>query len=207
MARTFPLTSSPFARASLLALGLFALGPMGCAGVVVSAGATATTAALQERGLKDAATDTVIYAEISDRWLKDSLELYGKVGLEVHEGRVLLTGSVPKPEDRIRAVQLTWQVGGVEEVINEIVIADETTLPDKATDLWILTQLSAKLLFDKQVSSINYNIETVNGVVYLLGVAQNQAELTRVVDHARSLRNVRRVISHVRLKDDPERRK
>jgi osmotically-inducible protein OsmY len=180
---------------------------MGCAGVVVGAGATATTAALQERGLKGAATDTKIYAEIIDLWLKDSLELFRKVGLEIHEGRVLLTGSVPKPENRIRAVQLSWQAGGVKEVINEIAIADEASLMDRATDFWISTQLSTKLMFDQQVSSINYNVDTVNGVVYLLGVAQNQMELDHVIDLARNLRNVRRVISHVRLKDHPERRR
>ena len=50
------------------------------------------------------------------------------------------------------------------------------------------------------VYSINYTIDTVNGTVYLLGIAQDATELQRVRAHARALDYVRRVISHVRVK-------
>ncbi|MBI4184314.1 MAG: BON domain-containing protein [Proteobacteria bacterium] len=189
--------------AALAVLPLAACAP---AGIVAGAGATATTAALQERGLKGAANDARIYAEVSDLLFKDSLDLYRQVGLEVSERRVLLTGSVPRVEGRIHAVELAWRVEGVKEVINEIRVADEGGLIDRATDLWISTRLSAELLLDKTVASINYNVETVNGVVYLIGVAQNQTELDRVIDHARNLRNVRQVVSYVRLKGEGARR-
>ena len=46
----------------------------------------------------------------------------------------------------------------------------------------------------------------MNGTVYLMGIAQNQAELNRVKNHARGLDYVRRVISHVRLKKPPMRK-
>jgi osmotically-inducible protein OsmY len=48
--------------------------------------------------------------------------------------------------------------------------------------------------------AINYNIETVNGTVYLIGIAKSQLEVDRVIAHARSLGYVKRVISHVRIK-------
>jgi osmotically-inducible protein OsmY len=44
-------------------------------------------------------------------------------------------------------------------------------------------------------------------VVYLMGIAQNRAELQRVTNHARNLSYVRKVESFVRLKDDPRRHK
>ena len=69
-----------------------------------------------------------------------------------------------------------------------------------ARDTWITTQLKSKLTFDQDVLAINYAIETVNGVVYLIGIAQNQAELERVVGHARDIEYVRNVITHVRVK-------
>jgi osmotically-inducible protein OsmY len=65
------------------------------------------------------------------------------------------------------------------------------------------TQLRSKLLLDKNVRAINFNVETVNGVVYLIGIAQDQAELERVTNHARTITNVVKVVSHARLKDDP----
>ncbi len=48
-------------------------------------------------------------------------------------------------------------------------------------------------------------IEAVNGAVYLMGVAQDQGELDRVVAHAKDLAYVRQVVNYVRLKDDPTR--
>ena len=46
---------------------------------------------------------------------------------------------------------------------------------------------------------------TVGGIIYLLGIAQNQDEINRVMEYARNLRYVRGVVSHVLLKDDPNR--
>ena len=43
-------------------------------------------------------------------------------------------------------------------------------------------------------------METVNGIVYLIGIAQNQKELDRVLAHAREINYVRNIISHVRVK-------
>ena len=56
------------------------------------------------------------------------------------------------------------------------------------------------------MDNINYTIETVNRIVYLMGIAQDQAEIDRVTTHARQVRYVRRVVSHVQLKNDPHRK-
>jgi hypothetical protein len=39
-----------------------------------------------------------------------------------------------------------------------------------------------------------------------MGIAQDQTEIDRVTIHARQVRYVRRVVSHVRLKNDPRRK-
>ena len=53
--------------------------------------------------------------------------------------------------------------------------------------------------------SLNYTIETINGSVYIMGIAQSRDELDLVVNHARTISHVRNVVSHVVLKDDPKR--
>ncbi len=40
-------------------------------------------------------------------------------------------------------------------------------------------------------------------MVYLIGIAQSPAELERATNHARAIPYVRKVVSHVRLKDAP----
>ncbi len=188
---------------------LLGLGPAIAAcsptGTAIGAGAAVGVTAAQERGVQGAILDARIRVEINYLWFQESDDLFMGVNLQVQEARVLLTGQVPDPETRVRVVQLTWQVPGVSEVINEIAIADSSSLADQARDHWIAARLKAKLLVDKRVSSINYSIETVNRAVYLMGVAQNQVELDRVIAHAKDISYVRRVVNYVRLKDDPAR--
>ncbi|MEJ0072169.1 MAG: BON domain-containing protein [Pseudomonadota bacterium] len=127
-----------------------------------------------------------------------------KVDLSISEGRVHLTGTVPTPEMRLEAVKLVWQVEGVRQVIDDIEVGDDKSgVGGYARDVWISTQLRSDLLFDRAIESVNYSVETVEGTVYLMGVAQNQGELDRVTNYARNLSSVKRVVSYVRMKDQP----
>ena len=94
---------------------------------------------------------------------------------------------------------LTWKVAGVTDVLNEIQISDAGFL-NTAKDAWITTQLTSKITLDQDILAINYSVETVNGIVYLIGIAQSQAELDRVAAYARNISYVRKIISHVRVK-------
>jgi osmotically-inducible protein OsmY len=182
-----------------IVLFMLALAGTGCAPVVIGGAAVAGSAAAQERGLGGAFRDTDIQARINHLWLQHSMDLYQRLNMTVNEGKVLLTGRARDPEMRLDAVRLAWQADGVKEVINEIEVDDKSTITDSARDTWIATQLRTKLLFDRNISSINYSIDTVNGVVYLMGFARNQAELDRVTGYARELPYVKRVVSYVRL--------
>ena len=199
-----PTAAAPFARGVFLSAMLAAAATLqGCVGAVVGAGATAGTAAMEERGIGGAIDDTVIRARINELWGAADERMWRKVGLQVHSGRALLTGSVDTPAMRDEAVRLAWQADGVKEVINEIQIADASA-GGFARDTLISTQLKSKLLFDSKISSVNYSIETVNGVVYLLGIAQSREELERVTNHARGLEYVKRVVSYVNIKPPPQ---
>ena len=46
-------------------------------------------------------------------------------------------------------------------------------------------------------------VDTVNGVVYLIGIAHDRKELERATNHARAVPYVRKVVSHVRLMTAP----
>lgn len=195
-------TSFPRAAlvAALLATATLPLG--GCWGLAIGAGATAGVAAAQEGGLRNAVSDTQIRLQITDLWLKHDVNMYRRLDMTVKEGRVLITGNVPTPDARVDAIRLAWQADGVKQVINEINVDNSAGFTGYATDVWITTQLKSKLLLDKYIQSINYTVDTVNGVVYLMGVAQDRKELDRVINHARSLGRVRNVVSYVRLRGE-----
>ncbi len=186
-------------------LALTALAVQGCSkeGAVAGGVALFGIVLVQERSVGDAFSDTVIYATVAELLIRHHIELYRDVNIEVVEGRVLLAGSVRRPEDRVEAVRLAWRAAGVEAVINEIEITGRLGIGNRARDTWINAQLLAKLLVDKDIRALNYNVETVNGVVYLIGVALSAAELVRATNHARAIPHVRKVVSHVRLAAAP----
>lgn len=188
-------------RHAAAAVFLVIAGPTfsGC-GVVIGAGATAGVVAYEERGIDGAARDARTATEIRAEFFRKNHVLPIKVSIEVYEGRVLLTGVVDDPALRSDAVTLAWKIEGVKEVINEIQVVSDTRIVDLAHDSWITAQLESKITFDKNISAVNYSIETVNGIVYLIGIARSQAELDRVIAYARGIDRVRQVISHVRVK-------
>ena len=178
----------------------------GCVGLAVSAGATVATAAAEERGVTGAANDLAIATSITVLWIKHDSDLVSDLDITVSEGRVLLTGTVATEARRLEAVRLAWRASGVKTVINEIEIRAAGGISGYARDSWITAQLVSRLSFDRAVDYINYTVETVNRIVFLMGIAQDQAEIDRVTTHARQVRYVRRVVSHVRLKNDPRRK-
>lgn len=176
-------------------------GLAGCTAVAIGAGARTGMAAAQEGGLSRAASDLRIQAEINDLWFKYDVATFSKLDMTVNSGRVLITGVVQNPDHRVEAVRLAWKPSGVEQVINEITIAESEGIKGFARDSWITSRLRASIVFDKQVQSINYSIDTVQGTVYLMGIAQNQTELDHVLSVARKIPDVQQVVSYVRVHD------
>ena len=191
------------AAAALSVTVLLGASLQGCASAVIGVGATAGTAAMEERGLAGLADDRASRLRINALLSDKDERLWRKVGMQVYMGRVLLTGTVETEAMRADAVRLAWSAKGVKEVINELQLADSGGASGFARDTWISTQLKFALLFDKQVSSINYSIETVLGTVYLIGLAQDRVELNRVMNHARGLSYVKKVVNYVQIKRPP----
>jgi len=179
----------------------------GCVGAFIGAGTTVGKALSEERGLKSSALDLAIRAQIIARWLEHNEQIATFVALSISEGRVLLTGTLHSQQMRLDAVRLAWQVKEVKEIINEIKVSNPEGLIGFVRDGWITTQLKTRLALDPSIESINYTVETLQKIVYLMGIAQDAFELNRVKNHAQEVKHVRQVISYVYLKDDPRRLK
>ncbi len=192
----------PFRKLTSLLLVLISFMMMsGCSavGVATSAGAVGGIAAAREGGIQQTAIDTRIAFEINDLWFKYDTEAFLKLNHTVEQGRVLVTGVVQNPDHRVEAIRLAWQPKGVTQVINEVRVAEGEGITGYARDAFITNSLRAKLIFDGDVQSINYTIDTVQSVVYLMGIAQDRAELNAVIDHARNTSYVQQVISYVKM--------
>ena len=155
----------------------------------------------EERSFNNFVEDTIIVAQLKNAYFSNNEKIFFNVSVEVTEGRVLLTGSVEQIDERIEATKLAWSIEGVNEVINEIQISNDEGILDYAEDLIMKTKINAKLLLDKDILNLNYSVEVVNGIVYLIGIAQSQEELNSVINISENTYGVQNVINYVRLKD------
>jgi osmotically-inducible protein OsmY len=184
----------------LLPIVLAACSPVGMA---IGAGATVTNMAMEERGFVHSARDKAIWTDISGRMLNKGGTLFQNIDVQVHEGRVLLTGFVQKREDRTEATRIAWQPDGVREVVDEIKLGRSLDFGDFSEDVWLIQQIRLKLTLDRNIRAINYSVDCIRSTVYLMGVARTPAELQRVIDHVRDVPYVRAVVNHVRVRTDP----
>lgn len=168
----------------------------GCVGVALTT---------QERSFSHAVDDFNTRTELNARLLGESASLFANVSTTVIEGRVHLSGTVPTNEERMTATKLAWETPNVTEVVNDIEVTSDGSVGDIARDRWISAQVRSRILTDGSIKDINYTIDTQNKVVYIHGIAQSQGELDRVLVHARSVSDVRRVVNYALLKDDPRR--
>jgi osmotically-inducible protein OsmY len=188
--------------ACLSGLALTACSPTSMA---IGGGAVLARSVVQERSTMDALEDTEIKLGIQNRLLNHSGELFRDVSVDVIEGRVLLTGSVPEREHKIDAVRMVWETEGVTTVEDELTVAEDSGTKAYLTDVRISNTLRFALLTDVKVSSVNYNVETIDRVVHLTGLAKSSEELDQVIRRAREVAGVERVVSHVLTIDDPRR--
>ena len=61
------------------------------------------------------------------------------------------------------------------------------------TDTWITTKVKADLLATENVSGLDIKVETVDGVVTLMGAVTSQAQKDKAVEVARQIKGVKRV--------------
>jgi len=188
--------------ACLSGLALTACTPTG---MVIGTSAVVARSVVQERSTMDALEDTAVKLSILNRLMNHSHALFGDVSVDVIEGRVLLTGSVPEREQKVAAVRIAWETEGVTTVEDELTVAEDSGAKAYLTDVRISNTLRFALLTDGKVSSVNYNVETIDRVVHLTGLAKSSEELDRVIRRARQVAGVERVVSHVLTIDDPRR--
>ncbi len=190
------------ALAALTALAVL----QGCGPAIVAGVAgTAAYGVAQERTTKQALTDHEIAMSINARLGEHSGALFRRVAVDVTEGRVVLIGGVENPADAARAVEIASAVPGVVSVADEIVPDQAASATRYAGDVWITTQVRARLTGDRRIASLNYTVDTHDGVVHLTGVARSPRELDRVAAHAAGVPGVRQVVSHVVQLNDPQR--
>lgn len=179
----------------------------GCASAIVGGAATLGLAGVQERSIKDAAIDLEIELLIQDNMFREDTEkMFSEIDVIVIEQRVLLVGNVVNEKIRDKAATIAWETNRVKEVLNEVTINKNLNLVSSAKDARISLNLSGLLIGDSNISDINFSHSVSGQTIYIIGIAENDSELNNVLNHARTIQGVKKVVSHIILKNDPIRK-
>ena len=167
--------------------------------IAVGTASTAIAVSKEERTLGQYVDDTLIKAQIKNLYFDTNENIFFNVDVEVTQGRVLLTGTVENSDLRIEATRGAWGIDGVQTVINELQISNDENILSFADDLVISTKIKGKLLLNSELPYINYTVETVNGIVYLIGIAQSEEERLSVINLSREVYGVVDVIDYINI--------
>ena len=179
----------------------------GCASTLLGGAAVVGLASVQERSIKDAAIDMKLGLQLQKKLFTLSKEkLFSSVDVIIIEQRVMMIGNVESQELRDLASQAAWEISPkIKDVLNEITIGEKSTIISEAKDARISLSLSGLLIGDSDISDINFNHSVSEQVIFLIGIAQNDEELNKVINHARTVKGVKKVINHIILKSSKKR--
>lgn len=169
------------------------------AGTLFTGARKVTTVLLDDRSFSDDLKD----AQINMALREDFINLDPKLGLDispdVFEGAVLLTGTLPNIEMIQEILQITWSTPDVKCVYNYIRVAEPPSLEIVNTDAAVSGTIRTQLTFTKGINSSNYKLIMENGVIYIMGIAQNQQELDRVISVIKNTVGVQKVVNLTRM--------
>ena len=185
----------------VIVLTIFALiSIVNCAQVATGTAVKMITVNQDDRSVGEFVDDAIIKTIIKNTYFDQNENLFFNIDVEVSQARVLLTGTVENVDLKIEATRIAWGVKGVQTVINEIQISNSDNILNYADDLVISTKVKGKLILNENINSLNYSVETVNKLVYIIGIAQNKSERDLVINITKEVYGVEEVIDYISIK-------
>jgi osmotically-inducible protein OsmY len=199
----------PDSRRRTLLLGLVAVGTLpllqGCF-PVVAGGAVAGAAIAADRRTSGA------YVEDQGVEWKTSSRLSERFGDAIHinvtsyNRNVLLTGEVPNETIRAEIERIAASVENVRGIINEAVVAGNSSLTARGNDTLITSNVKARFVDGQRFSANHVKVVTEANVVFLLGLV-TRAEADAASEIARTSQGVRKVVRVFEYINDEEARR
>jgi len=203
-------TTEPFHHSLLprllhsCSLFLIAISCSGClAAAIVGGGAAAGNAVNDQRSLGTQVDDVTISSTIDVRLIAEMDMPWRWISISVIEGKVLLTGYLPKQEQIDRAIFICKRVSGVQSVRSEILLG-KPPARELVSDSLITADIKRKLFNDKEISGFTVHIETTAGRVYLRGVVASSLQRQRAATLTAEVSGVKSIVNLLRLKGDDQ---
>ena len=163
---------------------------------------TGVSVALDPRSLGTQIDDSIMDKNLETRLLLLNKNYFLSVKTKVLDGRIFITGKIDDPEEKLKITKLAWETEGVRSVKNDLKVKEKFNFKQSAKDLLITSQLRTALVFNKQIKSANYNIDTYKKKIYIYGIANSEDEKKEVINEAKQILDVGDVIASILLVKD-----
>ncbi|MDE0158312.1 MAG: BON domain-containing protein [Gammaproteobacteria bacterium] len=167
----------------------------GCAPVAITGATTAVSTVAADRRTAGAMVEDQAIEVKSRLALADRKELNDRVHINFtsFNTTVLVSGEAPTEEDRQAVIDLVKNVEKVTKVHDEISIAAPSSLLSRSADSVVTAKIKAKLIAEKDLSTLHIKVVTENGVSYLMGlVSEEEGDIATEV--ARRTGGVQKVV-------------
>lgn len=188
-----------------------ALGLTGLPVAVMADSSISVTAKTAKADTKSAMADATVTAKVKAALIREKDMSAMDVNVETNNGVVQLSGFVDTMDQQERAAKVALAVEGVREVKNDVRLALSTgaatgaakTLKGETkrivSDTAITARVKAALFAEKNLSAMDVNIETKNGVVQLAGFVDSADQQERAAKVAQTVEGVKEVKNDLRL--------
>ena len=181
-----PITVLALALAGATLLG--ACAPLVLGGAMVGGALSFTDRRTSGAQLEDEAIEFK-----SGSRLREALGDRAHVNVTSYNRSALLTGEVPTDADRAAAELAVTGIENVRGIVNELVVAFNSSLTARSSDTIVTSKVKAGFLDAKDLQSNAIKVVTERGVVYLMGRV-TEREAGRAAELARGVGGVSRVV-------------
>ena len=168
---------------------------------------TGVSIALDPRTLGTQIDDSIMQKNLQARLVLTEKKYFIKLSVKVLDGRIFLGGTVDEPEEKLIITKMAWETKGARSVKNNIKIKQKFSFINATKDILITSQLRTALIFNKNVKSANFNIDTINQKIYVFGIAHNENEKKEIIQEAKQIVDVKEVVVSILMVSDLSRQR
>ena len=168
---------------------------------------TGVSVALDPRTLGTQIDDSIMQKNLLARLTLTEKKYLIKISIKVLDGRIFLGGTVDEPEEKLKITKMAWETKGARSVKNNIAIKQKFSFINTAKDALITSQLRVALVFNKNVKSANFNIDTINQKTYVFGIAHNENEKKEIIQEAKQIVDLEELVTSILMVSDLSRQR
>ena len=168
---------------------------------------TGVSIALDPRTLGTQIDDSIMQKNLQARLILEEKKYLIKISVKVLDGRIFLGGKVDEPEEKLKITKMAWETKGARSVKNNIMIKQKFSFINTAKDVLITSQLRTGLILNKNVKASNFNIDTINQITYVFGIAHDENEKKEIIQEAKQIVDLKELVTSILMVSDLSRQR